>query len=203
MSRIKQAMVSVLAIAFVGAFAAASASAHRFIEEGPKEVANGEKIAGTSGISELASEIDKVKITIVCKKDKFSGTLETGGKTKATITYEECSLVGLSGCKVPNITAKVNDKLIENAGKEIEDEFEQENSETPFATIAIEVCTLKGTYKVTGTQKCALPKGKEFLVLHEIACATSGSSLKLGSEKATYKGTASVEMASKHKWAVE
>ncbi len=202
MSRIKQAMVSVLAIAFVGAFASASASAHRFIEEGPKEVKNGEKITGTSGVSELASTIDKVAITIVCKKDKFEGTLETGGKTKATITYEECSLTGLSGCKVPNIIAKVNDKLIENAGKEIEDEFEQEGTE-PFATIEIETCTLKGKYKVTGTQKCALPKGKEFLVLHEIACATSGSNLKLASEKATYKGTASVEMASKNKWAVE
>lgn len=228
MPRAKFLTMLILAVFVATAIASSPASAHRFIDcqeviggEGVKYFTKGEcergenpgsgtwerveqtgKIIGTSGVSELVSEIKKVKITISCEKDKLSGTFEKEGKSKAEITYEKCKLVGLVGCTVPNIKAKVRDKLIENGVKEHEDEFEPEGAE-PFATIVIEVCVLKGSYNITGTQKCALPKGTEFRVLHEIACATGGSSLKLGPEPVTYKGTAMVEFESKESWAVE
>lgn len=202
MNRIKIVGLCLMAMFAFSSVAAASASALRFVEEGPKEITK-ETATGTSGVSELASEIDKTKITIECKKDTFKGTVEAEGKSGATITYEECSLKGLSGCKVPKITAKLKDKLIENSSKAIEDEFEQESSSEPFATIVIETCTLKGSYKVTGTQTCELPESTVFKEKHEIVCTPSGSHLKLGSEPATYKGTATVELENKHKWAAE
>jgi hypothetical protein len=167
-----------------------------------KELANGTKVTGTSGVSKLATEISKKAITIVCNNDKFEGELEKEGKSKATITYENCSLEGLAGCTVPNIEARVLDALVENAGK-VEDKFSQVNSETPFAKVVIQVCALKKTYNVTGEQTCELPKGTELLVVHEIACKTSGSNLKFETAPATYEGTAKVELVSKEKWAAE
>jgi len=155
-------------------------------------------IRGTSGVSKLASTILKKAITIVCKKDKFSGELEEEGKSKATITYEECSLEGLSGCRVPNITANVLDRLVESEKVTADEFFEKEGK--GFTTVVIEVCTLKGSYKVTGSQICKLPKGEEFASKHEIECTTGGSSLKLGTEPATYEGTATVELESKEEW---
>jgi hypothetical protein len=147
-----------------------------------------EEIEGTGGEARLASEISTTKVTIVCKKVKFSGKIEVEGKSKAKINYEECSLEGLSGCTVPNIEAKVLDRLIENSTtKEVEDEFIEEGA-GPFATVVIEVCVLRGSYKVTGTQKCELPKGQELGLVHEIKCTEGGSSLKLGSKPASYTG---------------
>jgi hypothetical protein len=107
-----------------------------------RELANGTKATGTSGVSKLATEISKKAITTVCNNDKFEGELEKEGKSKATITYENCSLEGLAGCTVPNIEARVLDALVENAGK-VEDKFSQINSETPLAKVVIQVCALK------------------------------------------------------------
>jgi len=166
-----------------------------------KEVTTSLKIEGTSGLSKLSSEIQKVKVVIVCTKDTFKGEIEAGGASKATITYEGCSVEKSTKCTVPNITANVTDKLIENGAKEIEDEFKEVGGE--FATVRIEGCTgLEGKYKVKGTQKCLLPEGTVFKRLHNIECKTTGSSLTLEGVPATYEGNASLELANKDAWAV-
>ncbi len=211
--------MGVAVMAFVGAFASASASAapHYLVcaevaagtghwtnstcttagtgNWETKEVTTALKLEGTLGLSDLKSKIAGTAVTITCKKGKVSGTVETGGKSKATITYEECSIENEAACVVPNIKAKVTDKLIESGGV-IEDEFNEEGA-GPFTTIVIESCALKSSLEVKGSQICKLPEGEVFKVLHELACEESGSSLKLGKEEAKYKGTASMQLENK------
>lgn len=157
------------------------------------------------GVQELETEIAKTKVTVSCSEAKVEGKAEEEGKGKATITYEKCEVKGASACKVPNITAKVLYRFEENeTAKEDELKFSEEEGKG-FTTVVIETCVLKGTYKVKGTQNCALPKGEEFAVTHEIECKPSGSKLEFEKSKATYTGTVTSEAseAPKEEWAVE
>lgn len=226
MKRVKLVSLGLVAMFVVGAMASASASAvtlkyatctnvgsggHWKDSACTKAEANGAwdtvavtsatAIEGTSGISKLKTEISSTKVVVICEKDTFVGKIEAEGKSKATITYEKCSLENettkekLGNCKVPNIEAKVKDQLIAN-GAVIEDEFTEEGA-GPFANVVIEgsLCTLKGTYPVTGSQICKLPDGQKPAVEHPIECTAAGSKLKFnGSAAATYEGTSRVHI---------
>jgi hypothetical protein len=155
------------------------------------------KIEGTSGASKFKTEIGSTKVTINCKKDKITGEIEKEAKSKATITYEECSVEGLGSCVIPNIKIKAIDLLV--GALVSEDEFKEEG-EGPLANIVIETCALKGTFHLTGTQTCKLPGGEIFAVSHEVTCTTAGSKLKLGTKPATYEGAETVQLESKKEW---
>lgn len=221
MSRFKLVLLSALAVLGVFAIASASASAAPLylvcLEKSngnyedslctvpntgkgdweSYEVTTALAIEGTLGLSDLTSTIDKTAATITCAKGTVTGSIEASGKSKATIVYEECSIAAFSGCEVPNITAKVTDKLIET-GTTIEDEFNEEGS-GPFATITFKGsgCGIKSlSLKVKGSQICALAEGEVSKSLHLLDCEESGSKLKLGEEAAKYKGSASIQLVS-------
>lgn len=156
------------------------------------------KVSGTSGTSTFSTEIASTKITIHCKKDKFTGEIEKEANSKATITFEECSLEGIAGCSVPNVTIKAIDHLVGTLVSE--DEFKEEG-EGPLATIVINTCTIKGNYRLTGTQTCKLPGGENLTVSHEVKCAVAGSKLKLATKAATFEGVETVQLESKKEWA--
>lgn len=201
MKRIRIVGLCLTAMFALCAVAAASASAHHFNVEG-KEVKGTEEfeVKGTSGVSNLKGMILGVEVRIICKKDKFTGTLEKEGKTKGTVLFEECEIENattkekLTNCKVTNIEFKFKDKLVELNAK-IADEFEP-SAGTTFVEIEITgaSCTLKGKYPVTGTQVCELPKGEEELVVHEIVCTPAGSHLELAKKAATFESTEKVEL---------
>jgi hypothetical protein len=241
MSRISFILLSVAAMVFVGAFASASASAHSFLtclnvgsgkgqwSESQCEtklagggwetsaIATGTAVEGTSGTSTLKGKLAGEEITIVCKKDTFSGELEKSGESTGKIIYEECSIKNklgeeLTGCEIPNIEFKFKDLLVTDAidpTEPIADEFKPLTG-TKFVTIVVKTksgktCLEKGEYPVEGTQICLLPGGTSFRRLHEINCLTAGSSLTLNKETATYEGKASVQLAAPHTgvtWAV-
>lgn len=230
MSRFKLVLLSALAVLGVFAVASASASAaphwlvclesttgtlNSLCETGSsgkfelKEITTVLEVEGTSTESKLTSEIGSTKVVIKCPKDKVAGTIEAPGKSEATITYEECSLEGASGCTVNSpgqpaktIVAEVLDRLVENSEKtKILDEF-FEKEKVPFTKIEITGCALKNTLEVKGSQKCELPGGEEVKTLHELECLTTGSSLKLGTKEATYAGTASIKLKDKDAWRV-
>jgi hypothetical protein len=178
-------------------------------------VANGTKVEGTSGESILKSELDFVKLTIKCSKDTFSGDLDESGKSSHTvITYEGCALANPAGetCEV-NATLPTNelkDELVTGSGSRLEDKFESEG--THFIEIEIKqksgkTCTPKGTYPITGSQTCEVDKtnaeAETLAADHKIICSTTGSKLKLGPEKATYEGTATVGLQGGGNWAAE
>jgi hypothetical protein len=180
----------------------------------PVEKAEVYAFEGTSGVSKLESTLAGLRVLIECKKDKITGELESGGRTKnAVITYEECSLfevtkyvkVALPKCKIPTIkTNKLNDYLIAGKGAGPEDEFEPAEG-TTFAEITIEGegCALNSKTAVTGKQICQLPEAPVGQVEHEIECSPSGGSLKLGANAASYFGNALVKLTNGWSWGAE
>lgn len=163
------------------------------------------EVKGTVGISKLKTTIASTKVVIICKTGKVVGEIEGEGKSKATITYENCELENettkeiLTGCPVPNIKAVVADRLTETSGL-YEDEFIEEGKE--FAKVVIEKCTLKGTFPVTGSQKCMIPSGQAYRLDALLDCEPAGSSLKFnGSTTATYEGSATLLLVDGNGWA--
>lgn len=135
----------------------------------------------------------------------FKGTLEAEGKNKGEVTFESCTLIGASGCEVPNIHFEFLSQLVRN-GLAIEDEFKPTAAKSPvFVEFEIKgtLCALKGKYKVEGTQKCALPSQSTWLVLRFIECTPAGSSLTFGTKPAKFTSLESLETKLKREWTVE
>jgi hypothetical protein len=203
MSRIRLILMSLAALLAVSAVASASAWAvspetRYFV--GGSEVKGEETfgVTGTSGTSKLEGEILSTKVVIVCLNDRTSGTenlIEKEGKSKGEITFENCSIEGQGTCVVPPIKFKVKDKLLSGA----EDLFEPASGKL-FVEIRIEVCALKGTYPVEGTQICNLPGGETEAVEHLIECTPTGSKLELGKKPAKFTSTEHVRLTSNKKW---
>ncbi len=217
MSRIKLALLGLVAMLLMSAAASSSAFATaetRFFVEGT-EVTTATKVEGTSGASQLESVIAGTKIVIECKKDAFTGEIEAAGKTKGEITFEECKLFEIKAgkktelpkCTVPNIKFKFNDQLVSGSGATAEDEFFP-TSGTLYVEFEITggECLLKGKYKVETTaekkgQRCALPSGEVEMEKHEIVCtSTGGSELRFGKEKVSFFSTDTVNLTTKKVW---
>ena len=240
MSRLRLLLLSVLAAFAVAGVASASASAvefqvcanagagHKYATEleceletpgvgewGWVGIAPAATVAGEgiSGPSTLSVKIGGVTLTIQCKKDKFTGKLESAGKSsKAVIKYEECAITGAWGtkCEVETTltTGELKDALSVVGGR-IVDTFEPEPPETHFIELVVkkrtgQTCSLESTYPVTGKQECGVDKnnaeaesGKQ---THELICKKAGSKLELGGKNAEYEGTASVFLATRHYW---
>jgi hypothetical protein len=164
-------------------------------------------VGGTSGVSKLEGELGSgnTKVTIECKKDVFTGTLEAGGANSGEVIFKECSLIGASGCTVPNIEFHFLSQLVRN-GTSIEEEFKPTAEKAPvFVEFEItgSLCALKNKYKVEGTQKCALPSQSKWLVLRFIECTPAGSKLTFGTKPAKFTSTESLETTTKREWSVE
>jgi hypothetical protein len=152
-------------------------------------------VEGEGVTAVLKVEIGTTKIYIDCQKTAFTGRLEKGNKSSATLTYKECKLYeeatgkSVPSCTVEDITASVVGKIIGSKGA-LEEEFTpKENEEFTKIKISGASCVLKGTFEIKGSQKCGLPDAESQLVTHTIECKESGSSLKLGSRPATYRST--------------
>ena len=169
------------------------------------------KAEGISGPSKLSATVGGLTLTIECKKDFATGTLESAGKSsKAVIKYEECGIAGAwaTKCEVAKTltTGKLKDALSVVATR-IVDTFEPEA--TNFIEIVVkrrtgQTCSIETTYPITGSQQCEVDKhtaeaesGKQS---HELICTNSGSNLKLGANAAKYQGTVKVFLATRDDW---
>lgn len=217
MTRLRLILLSMLAVFAVSAVASASASAASKCEakeeggdntwciEG-KELA-GEQALTTSQKTSFVLTAAAAGITLTCTKETGSGTLVQVNSTEPAasdveLTFSGCTLTSLPNCKVKE-PIKVNgggDLLDAVTKGRSEVTFTPSEGET-FAEITIEnngakTCLQKGTFPVTGSQTCALPKGEEEITKHEVECKTTGSKLKLGKNEATFSGTAFAEVVS-------
>ena len=202
MKRIRIVGLCLTAVFMLGV-AVSSASAHGY------KVVGGtlpEKVEGTSTKSVLEGKVLGTAITIECKKDIFSGTIEAGGASKGEIKFTECTVPTAAKCKVTEpIEFSFNDLLV---GPEpgVEDEFKgvKENAKKEIIFVEITLtgaeCLLKGSYPVKGTQTCKLPGGETPGKEHTIECTPAGSKLKLGTEEAKFTSTEKVKLTSGKEW---
>ena len=192
-------LLALLAATALCAVAAAPASASEFIIEG-SPVSTATNIEGTSTVSLLKATVAGVKTEIECPEDTFTGKVEAGGQGSATLVLRKCKETKPLKCTVAEtLETKLNDKLI-GAGPEVE--FEPTTPEGNFFEIPITgtECAIKGTFKVTGTQACELPKAEEELVEHEIVCTEAKSKLKLAGGAATFSTAEKAKLTSGKKW---
>jgi hypothetical protein len=157
------------------------------------------KLSGTSGKSVFKGTISGTSTTIECSKDSLSGELDETKDTLGTIELKECVVSAPSGCTAKGFDLKFKGQL---TGSSAEDELKPETG-TSFGEVTIEGCSIAGTYKITGTQKCELASAETAKTTHEIVCKTTGSSLELDGAAATFESTEEVELEGKENWFVE
>jgi hypothetical protein len=172
-----------------------------------------EKVEGTNGSSILKATIASTTAEIKCENGKSTGTIEDGaagtvGRSKVIDTFKECKLLKPANCKLTATnetaikTAELQGTLALTAGR-IEDKVAP--PEGGFADISIEgkesSCVIAEverpkTFEVTGSQLCEIDKGNAEAETetekHKLICKTSGSGLKIGSNKAEMTDEATV-----------
>ena len=191
-------LVPLAAIAVWGA-TAAPASASEFIIEG-QSVSTPTNIEGTSGPSSLKATILGIKTEIECSEDTFTGKIEAGGRGSATLVFKKCKETAPAKCTVAETLETKLDLKLTGTGPEVE--FEPTTPEGNFFEISITgaECAIKGTYKVTGTQGCEIPKGEEELAEHENVCPMVKSKLKMLGGAATFSTVEKMKLTSGKKW---
>ncbi len=233
MSRTRLILLGLLAVVAIGVVASASASeppvkcggkvtttpnycVTGYQLENAKGEAVSEKVVGTNGESILRGTVASVTSEVKCGKGKSKGTIEDGaggtvGKSKATITFEECKLVKPTNCKLTAAqeeeieTTELKGELKLNSGR-IEDKLESKTG--AFAGISIEgvnnSCVIAEvgapkTFNVTGSQLCELDSSNTAAeaetTTHKLNCSPSGGSLKIGGNLAEISDDATVELS--------
>jgi hypothetical protein len=199
--------ISLPAAALLGAFVLAAIAASTATASTLQYVVHETRLVGEAGIegtggeanAKVESTIAGAKVTVQCKKTALGGALEEAAKSKETVELTECKLLEgekeLTACKVAEpVVAKLAGTLVGKEGIETAEPLEEKLSPregTEFAKIEVtgETCPAKGKYALTGSDDCLLPGGEEEATAHEFECTSSGSKLKLGSEKASFTDT--------------
>lgn len=183
-------------------------------------VSASEEVEGTGGISILKATVSSTTAEVECQKNKSSGFIEGGvagalGKSKTTITFEVCKLLTPTNCKLTAADAKEIETTelmgeLELSGGKILDKIEPKTG-AAFAGISIEgketkepTCVIAEvgrpkTFNVTGSQLCEVNASKAEAETetekHKLICKDTGSSLKLGGNKAEVADEATVELS--------
>jgi hypothetical protein len=184
-----------------------------------------EKFEGTNGPSILKATIASTTAEIKCEKGKSTGSIEDGaagtvGKSTTTTAFEGCKLLKPANCKLTAAgekeieTTELDGALALTAGR-VEDKLEPKEG-AAFAGISIEgkesSCVIAEvgkpkSFNVTGSQLCEVDKSnaetEAEAIAHKILCKTSGSSLKIGGNKAEMTSEATVKLISGKKWSVK
>ncbi len=214
MTRIKLILLSMLAVlgltAVISATASASVVETRFFTEAGTELAASETITGAVGTAELVTTIAGDKVAIVCTKNSLvSGSVETVGKSKGEIKYEECgelkqtkggTLTTVANCKITVPAFKFIDLLVAGPGGTVEDEFKPE---TPPTFVEIEIngtgcnAVFKGKFKAEGTYVASIPKGEDGEATHLLDFTSTGSKTTFGpaKEPASYINSVTIELS--------
>jgi hypothetical protein len=209
MSRVRVALLSMLAAFAVSAVASASASAtHAYLIE-QTEITSSEVIEDDSYASQLEGKVAGLPIYIECSEDLSSGVIKPKGESTFEIKFSNCFIVENSkgkmvfetACEVKEpIVAAGKDQLIEHSV----DEFKGEGTEEKFVEnleIKGTKCVLNGKYVVKGSQLCATIHAEFEKVIHNLDCTPSGSKLKFAGEAAQFFGEEQVKLASQKVWA--
>jgi hypothetical protein len=149
----------------------------------------------------LKGTVASLNISIGCKTGRFSGQPESSGKiSKGELIYESCTVKPATCTVREPIVAAFNGQLLETE-KVLFEGDKAGTSKEVFTEVDFESagCALKGVdMAVKGQQLCENGAGTSSLKeSQKLICRASESSLKIGSEKASYEGEISVETTNK------
>jgi hypothetical protein len=211
MSRMKFALLSLLAAFAVSVVASASASAatHNYKVE-LTELIGSEEIEGNSQEGKMETTVGGTSITIQCQEDyapSKESTIETGGKSKvAKLEFRQC-IVYQSKNKMEVLTCVVKEPVTAEAIDELtgqgEDTFKEKGA-GPFSKVTLEgaKCALGNpiTLEIKGAELCTTVLSALEEITHELLCTPGGSTLKSGTEPAKLWTEEWVKLKSAKKW---
>jgi hypothetical protein len=162
-------------------------------------------------LSVLAGHAAGTATKIHCEDGNFSGTPATATlNINTTIDYTGCISTEPAGCQVSNPGSKTLGLLITNqlngrlesltlvnvtpneANKFIEIEFHGMPCKSLFGI----------SFPISGSQMCESEGGTTPAIEHLLTCKASGSSLKLGTENATYEGKTHIHLEGLPYWKI-
>ncbi len=210
---IKAVQLSLLLLVAIGAVAAAPAAA-----ASPEWWVEGSEITTAEAISETvtvkkAATLKVSGITISCSTVKVkSGVIEPGNKNSGTLAFENCSIVGASGCEVVNFNSEPLVFPLERNSGALKLNF-LPASGTTLAVVRVNIlgggpCAAAGTYTVTSGAKvgmvCAYPDVETEKKEHKLVFnSETGSVVFVNSVKATFEGEFIVTLVSGKKWSAK
>jgi hypothetical protein len=181
-------------------------------------------ISGTGGVAILKATVASVKTEIECKKGKSTGSIEGGlggavGKSLTGTTLEECKMLIPTNCKLAPATEKIktttlvdtltlaSGRLENNAAPKESAGFAGVDIEGKDETCVIAEVGKPKVFNITGSQLCEFDEGnlaaETESLTHKIICKNSGSSLKLGGNKAEITSEQTIGLTSGKTWSVK
>jgi hypothetical protein len=189
MSRVKVLLVSLLAVFAVSAAVSATASAaHVYLIE-QTELLSSEAVEDQGQNGKIETKILNIPIFIQCQEELSTGVIKPKGESTFRIEFKNCYAVQnengkkifLVNCTIGEpIIAEGPDQLIEHSVDEFKGELKGEKGVFAEVSLTGEKCVIKGKFKVTGSQLCAIPEAEFEKVLHHLICTPAGSKLVFG-----------------------
>jgi hypothetical protein len=220
MSKMGLILLSLLVAMAVSPLASASAAAstHAFVVEGTEE-GSSEKLEmeTISSYIELEAPIAKVSVYVFCEEGiaPFSkeSIIEGGGKSKSKLELKNCyageteeeTEKALTACKVSEpVDVKMTGELTGEEKGLGEDELKGSGAEELLIEVEIggSSCSIKGTYKIHGSQLCIFPEPEVEGVIHELLCE-SDMKLESGGEPAGLSLDAELKTKGAKKWSTK
>jgi hypothetical protein len=197
-------------LVLLGVFALSAISAGAAAAEAPRWWVAGKLLSGTSTVAEATNvttpmTISTSGLTFECNKVRVkNGFIEGPGKVfDESEVFEECAVVGQPACSISTTESFPLKATLERVGEAIKLKFESQAAGNELAVFKINgaSCTVKGTYKITGTMVCDYPGVETESLEHPLEfTTTSGSKVKIGALTATFTGTVKVWLASEQLW---
>jgi hypothetical protein len=168
------------------------------------------KLDGSGTHTVLSGTIAATKTVVTCTKDTLETQPEAEGRwAKGKLSYSSCTVSEPAHCAVAEPIVSEFTGQLEEAEVEKEQEFQVKltgaKASEAYAEVEFqnkgESCTVKGKDTLKGSQVCGFDAAISTPELeHETICKTSGSSLTLGTEKATLEETEKLTASSKVAW---
>jgi hypothetical protein len=170
------------------------------------------RLLGLLLLSLLTGHAAGTATKIHCEDGKFSGTPATATlNTETTIDYTGCISTEPAGCEVSNPGSKTLGLLITNKLDGRLESLTLTNFTPETGTKFIEIeyhgtpckALLGIAFPITGSQMCEFEASASTPAIEQLlTCKTSGSSLKLGTENATYEGKTHIHLEGLPYWKI-
>jgi hypothetical protein len=204
MSKIKLALLGVLAVVAMSTIASASASAFSFLVGG-KTVAAGEAFSGTSEGGTAVLEMTGVAVTCNTSHGIFS--ILSGGLSHYHILYKTCTVSKVLNCSVAEPILVLGLSQLTLLNNVLAKEFKGVKAGEEFVTLTFSnnggECAIAGPQSIKGVAVGTVSTGETEALTGELTFTnTSGTKLELGGVAAKYKDKQKLRLNGDQKWAV-
>jgi hypothetical protein len=215
MSKVRVALMSLLAVSAVSVFASAAASAgptHIFKIEGSELKGTEIGVEADSLSGKIEFSLFWLPLVIQCEEDISRGRIKEKGKSETTIEFKDCFVaesekgkkVILSSCTITEpVIAEAKGELTAHGVDTLKGNKVAINE--IFSEFQIGTCAEKGVYQIKGSEACATPESEYEKVIHIGICTPAGSNVLMEKEGpepglVQFFGKEQIKLVTKKNW---